>query len=187
MNRLPSGIAAGLAILGTLLTLPAAYAHGGGQLAAAEAPTGSAAVADQAPIEGVTIEAHRLKMGKLRIAIKKSVDDFYEAFNKANTVPGYETQCADQRPSDPYSGSYIEYHVCTPQFVHNATADETQGFFYGYATTPAFTVVTVRMRGYKEQLEKLLHTDPGMRTAAAHFESLLEQYRSVSNEKVRPN
>src|ERR1700722_12210181 len=42
-----------------------------------------------APIEEVTVEAHKEKLSQLRLEIKKSVDDFYDAFNKANTVPEY--------------------------------------------------------------------------------------------------
>jgi hypothetical protein len=37
-------------------------------------------------LDEVTVQAHRQKLSQLRQQIKKSVDDFSDAFNKANTV-----------------------------------------------------------------------------------------------------
>jgi hypothetical protein len=64
------------------------------------AQTQNGGSAKQVPIEEVTVEAHKEKMSKLRLEIKKSVDDFYDAFNKANTVPEYETHCRDEKPPE---------------------------------------------------------------------------------------
>jgi hypothetical protein len=139
---------------------------------------------DKPPVlDEVTIEAHRQKLSQLRQQIKKSVDEFFDAFNKGNTVPGYETRCRDEKPA----GTNIASHVCRPRFVADATEQETQGFFYGYPTIPAAALVTLRMRGYKKRLEELIHTDPNVRHAAADFETLTEQYAAVSNEKVKAN
>jgi hypothetical protein len=156
----------------------AAHAADGG--APAPLPNGNADNQDAAA--EVTVEAHKEKMNKLRLEIKKSVDDFYDAFNKANTEPSYETRCTDERPA----GSYIARHVCTPRLMHDATDQETQGFFYGYATIPAVSLITLRMRGYKKRLRQLIHDDPNVHQAALHFEALTEQYAATSVERVRP-
>jgi hypothetical protein len=159
-----------LALLCGTSLLPAAYAQ-------------SDAVDKPQVLDEVTVEAHRQKLSQLRQQIKKSVDDFFDAFNKANTVPGYETRCADEKPS----GSNIASHVCRPRFVDDANEQETQGFFYGYPSIPAAALITLRMRGYKKRLEELIHTDPHVRRAAVDFETLTEQYAAVSKEKVTAN
>jgi len=129
-------------------------------------------------LDEVTVEAHRQKLSQLRRQIKKSVDDFFAAFNKANTVPGYDTRCGDEKPS----GSNIASHICRPRFVADATEQETQGFFYGYPTIPAAALVSLRMRGHKKRLQELMHTDPNVRHAAADFETLTERYAAVSKK-----
>ncbi|HEY4342611.1 MAG TPA: hypothetical protein VGM97_21940 [Steroidobacteraceae bacterium] len=148
----------------------------------APAPLPNGNADSQSVAAEVTVEAHKEKMNRLRLEIKKSVDDFYDAFNKANTEPSYETHCADERPA----GSYIARHVCTPRLMHDATEQETQGLFYGYATVPAVSLITLRMRGYKKRLRQLIHDDPNVHRAALHFESLTEQYAATSVERVRP-
>jgi hypothetical protein len=70
--------------------------------------------------------------------------------------------------------------------MHDATEQETQGLFYGYATVPAVSLITLRMRGYKKRLRQLIHDDPNVHRAALHFESLTEQYAATSVERVRP-
>ncbi len=137
----------------------------------------------QAPVEEVTVEAHKEKMSKLRLEIKKSVDDFYDAFNKANTVPEYETHCRDEKPA----GSLIPRHVCTPRLMDDANAQQTQGFFDGNASVPAGLLIALRMPGYKRSLEALIHADPNVHQAALHFEALTEQYAATSREKVKAN
>ena len=137
----------------------------------------------QAPVEEVTVEAHKEKMSKLRVEIKKSVDDFYDAFNKANTVPEYETHCRDEKPP----GSYIARHVCTPRLIDDANEQNTQAFFNGTAAVPAGTLIALRMPGYKKHLEALIHDDPNVRQAALHFDALSQQYAATSREKVKPN
>jgi hypothetical protein len=138
-----------------------------------------------AEVAEVTVQAHKEKMAKLRLEIKKSVDDFYDAFNKANTVPEYETHCADERPT----GSLIASHVCRPRLVDDANDQETQAsvFFDNHATVPAYALIFLRMRGYRKQVEELIHNDPNVRQAALHFEALSEQYSATSKEKVKPN
>jgi hypothetical protein len=136
-----------------------------------------------APVEEVTIEAHREKLGKLRLEIKKSVDDFYDAFNKANTVPEYETHCADEKPPN----SNIPSHVCKPKLVDDANQNDTQAFFDGHAAVPASTLIALRMPGYKQHLEALIHEDPNVRQAALHFDALTQQYAAASKEKVKGN
>lgn len=164
--------------------LPAAYADA--------AATGSTTVSTAAPtsasdnpeaMEEVTVEAHRQKLGRLRQQINKAVDDFFDAFNKVNTVAGYETTCSDEKPT----GSYIRHHICTPRFVQLATEEETQGFFDGYAAIPASNLVALRMPGYKKQLQALIHSDPRVRQAAADFDALGQRYAAVSREKVKAN
>jgi hypothetical protein len=139
----------------------------------------------QAEVAEVTVQAHKEKMAKLRLQIKKSVDDFYDAFNKANTVPEYETHCADENPT----GTRIGSHVCRPRLVDDANDQETQAsvFFDDYATVPASALIFLRMRGYRKQLEELIRDDPNVRQAALHFEALSEQYTATSREKVKPN
>jgi hypothetical protein len=166
----PRLLAVSLALLCSTSFLPAAYPQSGD-------------VAKPQVLDEVTVEAHRQKLSQLRQQIKRSVDDFFDAFNKVNAVPGYETQCGDEKPT----GSNIASHVCRPRFVADATEQETQGFFYGYPTIPAAALVTLRMRGYKKRLEDLILSDPNVRHAAADFETLTEQYAAVSKEKVKAN
>lgn len=170
-----------LSICGSFF-MPAAYAlnePADTANASAAAPSAGA----QGPVEEVTVEAHKLKLSKLRMAIKKSVHDFYDAFNKANTVPGYDTHCSDEKPP----GSYIAHLVCTPRFFDDANEQATQGFFYGYATIPAASLIMVRQRGYKEHLQELIHNDPRVRQAALDSYALAQQYEAVRNEKVKAN
>jgi hypothetical protein len=164
--------------------LPAAYADSAGVASVNSSAGASVADTDLQPsLEEVTVEAHKLKLSKLRQLINKSVDNFYDTFDKINTVPGYDTTCSDERRES----SYVKHHVCTPRFVHDATQDETQGYFYGYATIPAASLVMLRMPGYKETLESLIHSDPRLRQAALDFEALKERYDAVSKEKVKAN
>ena len=135
------------------------------------------------PTEEVSVEAHKLKLIRLRIEINKAVDNFYDVFNKANTEPEYETHCSDERRPE----SYTVHHVCTARFQSDANAQETQGFFYGYATTPAFSLIYLRARMYKKRLEELIHEDPQVRQAAAEFDALTQQYAAVSKERVKAN
>jgi hypothetical protein len=137
----------------------------------------------QAPVEEVTVEAHREKLSKLRLEIKKSVDDFYDAFNRANTVPEYETHCTDEK----LTNSNIPSHVCTPKLVDDANQNDTQAFFDGHAAVPASTLIALRMPGYKQHLEALIHDDPTVRQAALHFDALTQQYAATSKEKVKAN
>jgi hypothetical protein len=137
----------------------------------------------QAPVEEVTVEAHKEKLNKLRREIKKSVDDFYDAFNKANTVPEYETYCRDEIPT----GTRIASHVCRPKLVDDANQSGTQTFFDGHAAVPPSTLVALGMPGYKQHLEALIHDDPNVRQAALHFDELTQQYAATSREKVKPN
>jgi hypothetical protein len=139
--------------------------------------------AKQAPIEEVTVEAHKEKLSKLRLEIKKSVDDFYDAFNKANTVPEYETHCQDETPTD----SHVASHVCRPRLIDDANQNDTQAFFDGHAAVPASTLVALKMPGYKQRLEELIHDDPKVREAALHADALTQQYAAASAEKVKGN
>ncbi len=135
------------------------------------------------PTEEVSVEAHKLKLYRLRLEINKAVDNFYDVFNKVNTEPEYETHCSDERGAT----TYIVHHVCTARFESDANEQETQGFFYGYATTPAASLIYLRGRTYKKRLEELIHSDPQVRQAAFEFDALTQQYASVSREKVRAN
>jgi hypothetical protein len=137
----------------------------------------------QAPVEEVTVEAHKEKMSKLRLEIKKSVDDFYDTFNKANRVPEYETHCRDEKPS----GSYIASHVCRPRLIDDANEQDTQAFFNNTAAVPASTLIALRMPGYKKHLEALIHDDPDVRRAALRVDALTEQYAAASSENLKPN
>jgi hypothetical protein len=137
----------------------------------------------QAPVEEVTVQAHKEKMSQLRLEIKKSVDDFYDAFNKANTVPEYETHCRDEKPWN----SNIAHHMCTPRLMDDANEQAAQGFMDGFATVPAATLIALRMPGYKNHLQALIHDDPNVRQAALHFDALTQQYAATSTEKLKPN
>jgi hypothetical protein len=160
-----------------------------GSLCAAAAAADPAAPAQngdsgkQAPVEEVTVQAHKEKLAKLRQEIKKSVDDFYDAFDKANTVPEYETHCADEKPPN----SNISSHVCRPKLVDDANQSNAQTFFDGHAAVPAITLVTLGMSGYRSHLEALIHDDPDVREAALHFDALTQQYAAASKEKVKAN
>ncbi len=145
--------------------------------ATSQVPDGGA----QDAVTEVTVEAHKLKLNRLRQEINKAVDNFYDLFNKVNTVPGYETRCTDERRST----SYTVHHVCTPRFVNDANEQETQGFFDGYATIPAANLIYLRGRGYKRRLEELIHSDPQLHQAAVEFDALTQQYAAVSKEKVK--
>jgi hypothetical protein len=159
----------------------------GGPAAAAAANTATAdssgGTIQPEPTEEVSVEAHKLKLFRLRQEINKAVDNFYDAFNRVNTVPAYETHCSDERRST----SFTVHHVCTPRFVHDANDQETQGFFDGYATIPAANLIYLRGRGYKKRLEEFIHNDPKVHQAALEFDSLTERYAAVSREKVKRN
>jgi hypothetical protein len=145
------------------------------------------------PTEEVSVEAHKLKLYRLRMEINKAVDNFYDVFNKVNTEPEYETHCSDERRAT----SYTVHHVCTARFQNDANEQETQAYFSsyatygdvndGYATVPAFSLIYLRGRGYKQRLEELIHNDPQVRQAAAEFDALTQQYAAVSREKVKAN
>jgi hypothetical protein len=173
-------IAVVLAFIGAVACLPAAYAEPAGAVNAGnQAQNGDSN--QQEPTEEVSVEAHKLKLNRLRIEINKAVDRFYAAFNKVNTEPEYETRCGDERREN----SYIVHHVCTPRFVNDAHEQETKGFFYGYATIPAADLIYLRGRTYKKRLEELIHVDPQVRQAAAEFDALTQQFAAVSREKVK--
>jgi hypothetical protein len=168
------------------LTVLLAIGCGSAFLRGAFADSGVAAApitSTQSPTEEVTVEAHREKLSKLRKEINRSVDNFFAAFNKANTVPGYETHCSDEKRG----GSHIDHHVCTPRFVNDAQQEETQGFFDNYATIPAANLIYLRSRGYKKRLEELIHNDPQVHQAAVEFDALTQQYAAVGREKVKAN
>jgi hypothetical protein len=137
----------------------------------------------QESTEEVSVEAHKLKLSRLRIEINKAVDNFFDVFNKANTEPEYETHCSDERRDN----SYTKRHVCTARFQTDAYEQETQGFFDHYATTPAVSLIYLRGRSYKKRLEDLIHNDPQVRQAAAEFDALTQRYEAVSREKVKAN
>ena len=161
-----------LALTGAAWSMPAAYGE-------PASPNGG--TDQQVPAEEVSVEAHKLKLSQLRVEINRAVDNFYDAFNKANTVPDYETRCRDvRRPS-----SYTLRHVCTPRFFNDANEQETQGFFGGYATVSAANLITLRARGYKKRLEELIHTDPTVHQAALEFDALTQRYEAVSKERVK--
>lgn len=139
-----------------------------------------------APVEEVTVEARREKLSKLRQEIKKSVDDFYDAFNydafnKANTVPEYETHCTDEKPPN----SNVLSHVCRPKLVDDANQNDAQALIDGHAAVPASTLIALGMPAYKQHLEALIHEDPNVRQAAVHFDALTQQYAAASKEKVK--
>jgi hypothetical protein len=178
-------IAVFLALIGAVSCFPAAYGAPAAADAANTSKTAKTALtadtSQQEPTEEVSVEAHKLKLNRLRIEINKAVDNFYDAFNKVNTVPGYETHCSDERRS----ASYTVHHVCTPRFVNDANEQETQGFFDNYATTPAANLIYLRRRSYEKQLEYLIHTNPQVQQAAAEFDALTQQFAVVSREKVK--
>jgi hypothetical protein len=173
-----------LALICGSLLIPAAYA-----LDATPEPAKTTAIdqnlaaAGQEGAEEVSVEAHKLKLSRLRIEINKAVDNFYDVFNQANTEPEYETHCSDERRTD----SYTVHHICRARFQDDANEQETQGFFYGYATTPAASLIILRGRGYKKRLEELIHRNPQVRQAATEFDALTQQYATVSREKVKAN
>ena len=170
-------------VCGSLL-IPAAYAlDASSDQARITAADQSSAPDGLEPAQEISVEAHKLKLMRLRIEINKAVDNFYDVFNKANTEPEYETHCSDERRSQ----SYTVHHVCTARFQTDANEQETQGFFYHYATTPAVSLIYLRGRSYKKRLEELIHTDPQVRQAAAEFDALTQQYAAVSQEKVKAN
>lgn len=147
----------------------------------AQAQSSGADAAQDAQPE-VTIEAHKAKLYRIRKEMEKSVDAFYQAFNRVNTVPGYETHCADETPPN---GSRFTAHICTPQFVHDATDANVRSFFFGDAGIPPATLVALRMRGYKKNLEALMHSDPAMREEARNFDELTQEYEMVRTERVK--
>jgi hypothetical protein len=164
------------------LLIPAAYALGATPDRAKISAADQASTANgQEPAEEVSVEAHKLKMYRLRMEINKAVDNFYDEFNKKNTVPEYETHCSNERRST----SYTVHHVCTPRFVNDANEQATQGYFYHYATIPADNLIYVRGIGYKKRLEELIHDDPQVHQAAVEFDALTQQYWAVSKEKVK--
>lgn len=169
-----------ITLICALAFLPAAYGQSTGtDTASAQAQTPD--TVQEEPTEEVSVEAHKLKMSRLRQEINRAVDNFYDVFNKVNTTPAYETHCSDERRTT----SYTVHHVCTPKFVNDANDDETQGFFDGYATIPAANLIYLRGRGYKKRLEELIHTDPRVHQAAAEFDALTQRYAAVSKEKVK--
>jgi len=175
MRKGHRGLPVVLAMICGATLLPVAY----GDPAVATAPMTS----PQNPPDEVTVEAHREKLSKLRVQIKKSVDNFYEAFNRANTVPEYETHCRDEKRGE----SHVTDHVCTPKFVNDANDQETQGFFDNYATVPAGNLIYLRTPGYKSHLEALIHSDPNVHEAAVEFDALTQEYAAVGREKVKAN
>jgi hypothetical protein len=171
-----------LALICAVSFIPAAYGQTAGSDTANPGTAAQSGGTDQPETtEEVSVEAHKLKMSRLRLAINKAVDNFYDVFNKVNTEPEYETHCSNERRIT----SYTVHHVCTPRFVNDANDQETQGFFDGYATIPAANLIYLRGRGYKKRLEELIHTDPQVHQAAAEFDALTLQYAAVSREKVK--
>jgi hypothetical protein len=146
-----------------------------------QAQSSGADAGQDAPPE-VTIEAHKAKLYRIRKEMEKSVDAFYEAFDRVNTVPGYETHCADETPPN---GSRFTAHICTPQFVHDATDANVRSFFFGNAAIPPATLVALRMRGYKQRVEALMRSDVTMREAARNFDELHQEYEIVRTERVK--
>jgi hypothetical protein len=71
--------------------------------------------------------------------------------------------------------------------VDDANDQETQAFFSGDATVPASALIVLRMRGYKQRLEELIHDDPNVRQAALHFDALTQQYAATSTAKAKSN
>lgn len=183
MGNGPGGRIAGfLALICAVAFIPTANAEpAAADAVQAATQTQTGGTDQQEPTEEVSVEAHKLKLSRLRVEINKAVDNFYDAFNKVNTVPGYETHCSNERRST----SYTVHHVCTPKFVNDANDQETQGFFDGYATTPAVNLIYLRGRGYKQRLEELIHSDPKVHQAALEFDALTLRYEAVSREKVK--
>jgi hypothetical protein len=149
---------------------------------ATDPPTQSSGAGAQDTPEAVTVEAHKAKLYRIRKEMEKSADAFFEAFNRVNTVPGYETHCGDETLPN---GSRFTAHLCTPQFVHDATDQNARSFFFGNAAIPPATLVALRMRGYKQHLEAALHSDPTMREAARNFDELNQEYEIVRTERVK--
>ena len=186
-----AAIAAALTVSGAAIALEPAIDHGPSSTPAAVAASQISVSANGnvqsdenlAPEEEVTVEAHRRKLAALKLRINNAVDAFYDAFNKANTVAGFETSCSDER----VEGSYVRHHICTPAFVQEARDQEVQGFFDNYATAPAGALIFLRMRTYKKHIQELIHTDPNVRQAAAAFDALEWQYASVNREKIKAN
>ena len=69
-----------------------------------------------AGLDQIVIDAHREKLSQLRKEIEQSEVAFYEAFNKINTEPEYETHCLVETST----ATPFQAQVCEPRFVQDA-------------------------------------------------------------------
>ncbi|HEY4212019.1 MAG TPA: hypothetical protein VGM84_11100 [Steroidobacteraceae bacterium] len=129
----------------------------------------------------VTVEGHKEKMYRLRKEVDKAADAFFAAFNRANTVPGYNTHCQDEQPT----GTYIAVHKCTPKFVDDANGSASMAFVSGRTYDSEAAAVPLRMALYRKQIHVLIKADPKVRKAAFEFDALMERYKATGREKVK--
>jgi hypothetical protein len=133
------------------------------------------------PLEEIIVGARKEKLSELHQKIEKSEDAFYEAYNKADTEPEYKIHCGDEIPT----GTRMPAHVCKPQFVDTATADEAQGFLYGYAAMPAWMVIASRMPAYEKHMREVVEKDPKLIAAVRDYYLLTKHYEAVRKEKFK--
>jgi hypothetical protein len=149
------------------------------------------------PLDVVIVNGHQVKLHELRKEIEKAEEAFYDAFNRVNTDPQYETHCLNEVSTDGRSRE----HMCKPQFVHAAGEAEAQAFIgektvgnvekggrtfggiEGYRARPATMVINEKMPGYKRHMRDLVEKDPNLRKALAHYYSLTERYDAIRKDK----
>jgi hypothetical protein len=149
------------------------------------------------PLDVVIVNGHQAKLHELRKEIEKAEEAFYEAFNRVNTDPQYETHCLNEVSTDGRSRE----HMCKPEFVHAAGEAEAQaligektvgnigkgGYIFGgvegYRGRPATMVINEKMPAYKRHMRDLVEKDPNLRQALGHYYSLTQQYDAIRKDK----
>ncbi len=91
------------------------------------------------PLDAVTVSAERLMQVKMEL--QKAQDAFFAEYNRANTVPEFQTRC--EMETD-YS-TRLEYHECTPKFVVAANESYAQMLLLGEDVAPPIFAIDAKM------------------------------------------
>jgi hypothetical protein len=143
---------------------------------------------DKVQVPEIIINGHKEKLSQLQTEVYKAEDDFFEAFNRVNTDPEFETHCGFELPID----SHIQKRVCRPQFVNDSTEEDMLShldsrFMVGpvHPGRPANMEISHKMSAYRNHIRDLVRNDPELRKALGQYYALAQQYNAVFKQKLK--
>ena len=130
----------------------------------------------------LTVSAVR-KLTEMRKEIALAEDRFVAKYNELNKERQYAIKCNDET----YTGSRLNRRMCRPEFVADATGDETRGWLRGEVYSPASPVIATKNAGFRKNMLDIASKNPELVKLAQQHDDLEKRYNELLRHTLTGN